>query len=605
MPLTRIKKDEMRLFRMFQRTETHIWAVMETFKRASCPPYEAVSYCWGSGKRDIPMVIGDIIIPITAHLARSLSCMYTVLQPRWLWIDQICIEQADLEEKAEQVACMFQTFGNATRVIVWLGSSNEHIDNFTKDLPGIYSRITDSRNRTVKEADTPEFLNSVYLHSNEPLMQGLYQICQKQWFRRLWIVQEMVLAKQLLLLCGKNVVDWSQLCAVAVYTVTLEVSLSRSGLPTIPLRLCDLHQMRMNSERLNQTGISKSEFAYHASKLVDLVFRQDCTEPADRVYSVIGLLPDDIRKTLVVQYGDQARDHKWIVYKQFQKAMFSRMGDYFFGLLSSTPRPDWIPSWTASLEDVPLLQFPNSRAGISTGSAMVQLCREQCEELTTPISFHNNTDEMRISGTILDTVSDVVRLLPPNLTTHKTWEEVFGNRFWEDFPFIAGRILDCKTICDVRHLSRKDSDSPVGHCPLAIVLAAIQPRLKAQDFDTSTLSALQWTQLIIEYYPRNKAMDFADFKPEYKRGFEVLSQHWPSRSFFKTAGGMIGLGPELIQPGDRICIFLYAQHPSLLRKVPGQEQYRILGQCYINDIMNGEICEVMDLKKDYEVIKII
>jgi hypothetical protein len=212
---------------------------------------------------------------------------------------------------------------------------------------------------------------------------------------------------------------------------------------------------------------------------------------------------------------------------------------------------------------------------------------------------------MHVSGTVLDTVSDVVRLLPPKLAAHQTREEFFTNRLWKDFPFIAGRILECKAICDARHLSRKDSDSPVGHCPLAIVLAAIPPRWKAEDLDVSILSALQWTQLIMDYYPRNKAIGFADFEPDYKRGFEVLSQHWPSRSFFKTAGGMIGLGPELIQPGDRICTFLYAKHPSLLRNVPGQEQYRILGQCYIDGMMNGEICEVRDLEKDYEYIKII
>ena len=108
-------------------------------------PYEAISYVWGTGTRcselrchdgygchhDKGFGSGDdgssSILPLTQSIDDALERLRLPDRPRRLWADQICINQADVAERSQQVRLMNEIYRGAARVLVWLGRDEEGV----------------------------------------------------------------------------------------------------------------------------------------------------------------------------------------------------------------------------------------------------------------------------------------------------------------------------------------------------------------------------------------------------------------------------------------------------------------------------------------------
>jgi Heterokaryon incompatibility protein (HET) len=92
------------------------------------PGYYALSYCWGDPSITAPMHIDGVEVQVTANLDVALRHFRAAEgelrdkrpQMRW-WIDAICINQSDLDERSQQVQLMGDIYSGASRVVVWLG----------------------------------------------------------------------------------------------------------------------------------------------------------------------------------------------------------------------------------------------------------------------------------------------------------------------------------------------------------------------------------------------------------------------------------------------------------------------------------------------------
>lgn len=103
------------------------------FEDSSAVSYEAMSYAWGDfvfpetiqvcESADVEQIGG--YIPITRNLFQGLLRLRADA-PRMLWIDALCVNQADPEEKACQVARMGRVYREAKRVVVWLGEDKTY-----------------------------------------------------------------------------------------------------------------------------------------------------------------------------------------------------------------------------------------------------------------------------------------------------------------------------------------------------------------------------------------------------------------------------------------------------------------------------------------------
>lgn len=82
--------------------------------------YEAVSYCWGEVNRDFHVLCDDRAIMVTENLIAALLRFRHRTDPRTLWMDSICIDQNDIDEKNHQVKAMGNVYLAASRVLIWL-----------------------------------------------------------------------------------------------------------------------------------------------------------------------------------------------------------------------------------------------------------------------------------------------------------------------------------------------------------------------------------------------------------------------------------------------------------------------------------------------------
>ncbi|KUJ09719.1 HET-domain-containing protein, partial [Mollisia scopiformis] len=100
-------------------TSIRVKLVHTTF--ADRPKYEALSYAWGRADVVKGVELNGRRVEIRVNLWLALVHLRRTKEERLLWIDAICINQADLEERSEQVQIMAYIYSRAKRVLVWLG----------------------------------------------------------------------------------------------------------------------------------------------------------------------------------------------------------------------------------------------------------------------------------------------------------------------------------------------------------------------------------------------------------------------------------------------------------------------------------------------------
>jgi len=128
--------------------------------------YEALSYVWGDPKDTVPIFIGRQSFNVTKNLHSALLHLRNHSRERILWVDAICINQANDKEKEDQIRFMAKIYSQANCVVVWLGES---ADNSCQALEDI---------RTTAERESADIM---YNH------QKIIALLQRPWFSRIWV----------------------------------------------------------------------------------------------------------------------------------------------------------------------------------------------------------------------------------------------------------------------------------------------------------------------------------------------------------------------------------------------------------------------------------
>ncbi|PVH99482.1 heterokaryon incompatibility, partial [Periconia macrospinosa] len=150
--------------------------------------YQAVSYAWGEPTQDQPMKLnGQYTLPITKTLASALSRLTGMCSTGYLWIDQICIDQSNLQERSQQVSLMGEIYQSALEVLVWTGQEVNELSETFKKSAQISARVERDLSRIGKDT------------LDKKHVRKITELLCRPWFSRGWVIQEAVMGKKVLL----------------------------------------------------------------------------------------------------------------------------------------------------------------------------------------------------------------------------------------------------------------------------------------------------------------------------------------------------------------------------------------------------------------------
>lgn len=132
------------------------------------------------------ILLGNECLDVAANLHAALRRLRLAEVTRWLWVDALCINQLDEDEKARQINIMGLIFSRAFRVIVWLG---EEADGSSM----MFDNSLRSKSR------------SSY---NGAVADSYHKISKWPWFMRTWVIQEFALNEKIIVQCGVRSCAW-------------------------------------------------------------------------------------------------------------------------------------------------------------------------------------------------------------------------------------------------------------------------------------------------------------------------------------------------------------------------------------------------------------
>ena len=150
-------------------------------------PFETISYVWGEpGVRD-KILLNNQPLHIPASAASALRCMRLREGGRSLWIDSICINQADLQERGQQVSMMAGIYSFASTNLVYLGDDDGKAESAFNSVERIVQEIEDVTSG-VSLRDFVFHDNRVIKRSTSPLackpdIRALTWLFDRPWFR--------------------------------------------------------------------------------------------------------------------------------------------------------------------------------------------------------------------------------------------------------------------------------------------------------------------------------------------------------------------------------------------------------------------------------------
>jgi heterokaryon incompatibility protein (HET) len=324
---------------------------------------------------------------------------------RYVWIDAISINQEDISERSAQVAIMGHIYRAASMTVIWLGRE----DTFSRQAISMLQPLfhVSPEKLPVMRAAHQKLYARNYSAMGLPKFREmdwfcLYAFLQRNWFKRIWILQEVALAGRVAMLCGKILLSWS---AVAGASQTLVLS---NWWEAISATVTDIINKRSRAQSMSSLGANseRSSFGYEfkgndivqphrnvigitatraslgikdktlgdtskqnipAKDMTELfIFFRDCesTEPKDKIYSLLGMLPKNVDGVPPI-IPDYTKSVEEVYIEAAWHQICSRKDLSILGYLQDSSRTQYknLPSWVPDYS-VPL--FPNSLSNTPT-----------------------------------------------------------------------------------------------------------------------------------------------------------------------------------------------------------------------------------------------
>ena len=597
---------------------------------SNLPSFTALSYVWGDPAQNRTVWIGSKKLAITANLETALIYLRQRDEPRMVWADSVCINQDDVAERNHQVHRMHTIYSSAAKTIVYLGGNHQLNTCFSawNFLDRESERLRNPRSEKFREQDSR-------IDFRGDLEDVEIAVLERDYFRRVWVLQEVSVSKNIFVQCGSRTIAWDDFCRVILLESRTHdhygFSLRKRGLYEY---LSDMFQTRCSylaaigdKDKLPYWYDSIIHKFEHRSSLLHTISRARrlrATDPRDKIFALFGISTDfdNENELIAIDYSKSVS----AIYTNYCKYHIDTSKNYDILSHAIETRfdmklPSWVPDWSYA-------PFPScliSSILRSEDDRVRDKRMAQVEE--SHIWDHSSPGLLRCSGRIIGEITHYgqeirikgvdERTFEEIRTKHESDEKTLNQRIleiWSKFGYLGSKTPDLPppyTAPVIFSDSSADSDEDDSMIPTRRIPSFQHRR---QESGTSTTDELNGCQL--------EGFDFDDDKEirigaieenilkrsrrtiqwtndESKAGDAIIDRHsvMDGRKFaslsYSTAWEEIEKGlalvPSSTRAGDMMISIKGARLPFIanLGPVDSDEKRtwrgKLRGECLVND----------------------
>ncbi|CAK1365563.1 unnamed protein product [Cercospora beticola] len=582
-----------------------VWCTLHIGSLLDACSYETISYAWGDPKHRSSILVNSSSVDVPYSSMAAVRRMRLPDLDRVVWIDSICINQRDNLEKNAQVALMSSIYSNGIHNLVFLGGDQDDIATEVQsviDSEALQEQWSKCFNESWDSLYHVPMLSGGFIlggfkemattiASYRSLLEKTYDL---PWFRRLWVLQEVAMARDNTCHWGTAKIKLDQLLIVA----KLLQQTSKGSYP---------HGLATASMMFNERAMGKFQFSHRTFFSVAQAGEDfEATDPRDRVFAHISrfLTPRlDARDSLHARISQfhalylaprQVRVMSPLIAPDYSKTTQEVSRDATRHALEGQPSEvsviwgvtqhisqqdleDGITTWTFPFGNTSQRYDDRfaSKLDHSSFHAGVENKHMKREGQLKMIRYPDVTDPniLTLYVTILDSILETTTVL----TLNETKELALESRVVDTVRAMTD-LDDEATAFVLTAEGRLNYDFPNSPMPgpddedddfaeilegyhafLPMMRNGLQPRPKHREIDT---------------YATRKAFRGAPLSEKFLHVFRSKAKN---RRFFKTTTGLVGSGPQLMEAGDLVVIPERAWEPCVLR--PVGTQYLFLGGC--------------------------
>ncbi|KAK3360772.1 HET domain-containing protein [Lasiosphaeria hispida] len=634
-------------------------AALELVDVSNTTPYEALSYTWGTDPPSDYLWLSDIPLPIKPNLEAALRSLRLPNMIRRLWVDAVCIDQSNVDEKSRQIQYMRLVYKHSARAIIWLGTKTPGVEQafetasrFSRAMDELEGAAAATASNDLDPETVEAYLLSVTSDLPPTALQYLHDLFERPYWTRMWCIQEAVAAPWAVIRVEELEISFPELMSTTLIVTEWRAKVA------IDKPFVMWHRIYL--QRHARHPLAPSEVPGSVGDLLDVLQTArgfQATDIRDKIFAVMGICDEGLSPVLALTQVDGASnsgrrmqilrnaitgfndsmqrhgpDPEWgtprALRPDYRKDAVTAYTDMTRFLLRKPPRllnvlhhvqhntdptlsqdeyPSWVPKWFE-----PATCFP------FRGAFLAGQCDGHFRYFA---DIHDNPMRgealrprvLSLDGfhvDIIDKVSDIMNFgfSDDKLTIsaiQAAWSQLFS------FPMFAANTPA------YRHRPAEPLEAAFCNALAASPLGFITASMVHNSRWGNWSNALPANHMqegrgegpITEECQREISAFLAHLSlvgggevpvlvPETCVTFMgAVRMYSLNRRVFLTRGGRVGIGPSVMRPGDEVTVLLGGKVPFVLRL--RQDHHVFMGPCYVrdNDIMWGVETEKMLFRK--------
>ncbi|KAH6855859.1 heterokaryon incompatibility protein-domain-containing protein [Chaetomium sp. MPI-CAGE-AT-0009] len=586
---------------------------------SSPPTFTALSYVWGLPTTPLPhLTINTHPVPVTPNLHSAIT---RLARQRWtgrLWVDALCINQADTAEKNVQVPLMSRIYGAAECVLVWLGPEPDGAAlRVVGELGGLWRGRTVRGFALTRGDEQGGGVDGGRVGFDFEAVWRLFR--GRVWWRRVWIIQEVVLARKAVVVCGEDPeaaggvtsVSWEDVseCMRLLEWMVLYPStepqhrrlymLLGDIYPNVSHLALASDGYKRSLEEAKAGGLSDQDLGSAGMPLLDTIIWTSfgtsddgaiqATDPRDRIYGLLGMVREKDRRRIPVDYSPAMTINR--VLFAVAKVLLEDHGPDILCFCQRTPGiqplnvkdklPSWVPDWTAPrmMPQIGGVSFGTESEAQPRGDASGGARWRDCAPKSRVRDVVYEDPVVSLPGVIVGRVERVGQVFNAAPGSSDYLDEC---RDW----LLEVNQMVTESPGVVRNVDKETWRVPIADMGLAKRADAEGPARFIHGFNVLTGRASPPPELESEAAKRDWIMSESW---DYRRVWKLYNR----RAFIDDAGRP-GLGPDNTTIADKVAVLAGAHVPFVLRGEPGQInantplRYQLVGPTYIFGLADGE-----------------